>query len=120
ARVGAFSLADFGRVSGRPLATERLDAIEQRVRHAAYEVRSLKGSTTHAIGLATAQLIRDVVRDARRIEPVSVRVGEGVCASLPAPIGADGAGTPLMLDLSVRERRAWDASMREANRRIPI
>jgi malate/lactate dehydrogenase len=63
------------------------------------------------------------VRDARRLEPVSVRVGEGVCASLPAPIGADGAGTPLMLDLSVRERRAWDASLavlREANRRIPI
>jgi L-lactate dehydrogenase len=93
------------------------------VRHAAYEVRSLKGATTHAIGLATAQLIRHVVRDARRLEPVSVRVGEGVCASLPAPIGADGAGTPLMLDLSVRERRAWDASLavlREANRRIPI
>ncbi len=123
ARVGAFSLADFGRLSGRPLAAERLDEIEQRVRHAAYEVRSLKGSTTHAIGLATAQLVRHVVRDARRLEPVSVRVGEGVCASLPAPIGADGAGTPLMLDLSVRERRAWDASLavlREANRRIPI
>ena len=93
------------------------------MRHAAYEVRSLKGSTTHAIGLATARLIRHVVRDARRLEPVSVRVGEGVCASLPAPIGADGAGTPLMLELSVRERRAWDESLavlREANRRIPI
>jgi L-lactate dehydrogenase len=92
ARVGAFSLADFGRVSGRPLAAERLDEIEQRVRHAAYEVRSLKGSTTHAIGLATAQLIRDVVRDARRIEPVSVRVGKAFARACPPRSARTGPG----------------------------
>jgi L-lactate dehydrogenase len=122
ARVGAFSLTEFSRLSGRPLAAGRLDEIEQHVRDSAYEVRSLKGSTTHAIGLATAQLIRHVVRDAGRLEPVSVRVGERVCASLPAMIGTDGAGQPLMLELSARERRAWDASLAvldEANRRIP-
>ena len=123
ARVGAFSLTEFGRLSGRPLAPGRLDEIEQHVRDSAYEVRSLKGSTTHAIGLATAQLIRHVVRDAGRLEPVSVRVGERVCASLPAMIGAGGAGQPLMLELSAREQRAWDASLAvldEANRRIPV
>jgi L-lactate dehydrogenase len=123
ARVGAFSLTEFSRLSGRRMATGRLDEIEQHVRDSAYEVRSLKGSTTHAIGLATAQLIRHVVRDTGRLEPVSVRVGERVCASLPAMIGADGAGKPLMLELSARERRAWDASLAvldEANRRIPI
>jgi L-lactate dehydrogenase len=123
ARVGPFSLAEFGRLSGRPLAAERLAEIEQQVRRAAYEVRALKGSTTHAIGLATAQLIRHVVRDAGRLEPVSVRVGDRVCASLPAPIRAGGAGKPLMLELSDRERRAWEESLavlREANRRITI
>jgi malate/lactate dehydrogenase len=55
ARVGPFSLAEFGRLSGRPLAAERLAEIEQQVRRAAYEIRALKGSTTHAIGLATTQ-----------------------------------------------------------------
>jgi L-lactate dehydrogenase len=123
ARIGPFSLAEFGRRSGRPLATERLAEIEQQVRRAAYEVRALKGSTTHAIGFATAQLVRHVVRDAGRLEPVSVRVGDRICASLPAPIGADGAGPPLMPELSDRERRAWEESLavlRQANRRIPI
>jgi L-lactate dehydrogenase len=123
ARVGPFSLAEFGRLSGRPLVAERLAEIEQQVRRAAYEVRALKGSTTHAIGLATAQLLRHVVRDAGRLEPVSVRVGDRVCASLPAPIGTDGAGTPLMPELSDRERRAWEESLavlRDANQRIAI
>jgi L-lactate dehydrogenase len=121
ARVGPFSLAEFGRLSGRPLAADRLAEIEQQVRHAAYEVRALKGSTTHAIGLATARLVRHVVRDAGRLEPVSVRVADQVCASLPAPIGANGAGAPLMPELSDREHRAWEESLavlREANRRI--
>ncbi len=123
ARVGPFSLVEFGRMSGRPLDKERLAEIEQQVRRAAYEVRALKGSTTHAIGLATARLIRYVVRDAGRIEPVSVRVGDRVCASLPAPIGADGAGAPLMPELSDRERRAWEESLavlQAANERIAI
>ncbi|HEX2126908.1 MAG TPA: hypothetical protein VHF45_10160 [Thermoleophilaceae bacterium] len=123
ARVGPFSLAEFGRLSGRPLAAKRLAEIEQQVRRAAYDVRALKGSTTHAIGFATAQLIRHVVRDAGRLEPVSVRVGDRVCASLPAPIGAEGAGAPLMPELSDRERGAWEESLavlQEANQRIAI
>jgi L-lactate dehydrogenase len=122
-RVGPFTLAEFGRQSGRQLTSQRLAEIEQRVRRAAYEIRALKGSTTHAIGLATAQLIRHVIRDAGKLEPVSVRVADAVCASLPAPIGADGVGTPLMPELSDRERQAWQESLdvlREANERIPI
>ena len=123
ARIGPFSLAEFGRMSRRPLAPDRLREIEQQVRHAAYEVRALKGSTTHAIGLATARLCRHVIRDDGRLEPVSVRVEDRICASLPAPIGAHGAGDPLMPELSDREQRAWEESLavlREANQRIPI
>jgi L-lactate dehydrogenase len=122
-RVAAFSLAGFGRVSGRSLTAERLEEIEQHVRRAAYEIRELKGSTTHAIGLTTARLIRHVVRDTRTIEPVSVRVADRVCASLPVPIGAEGPGAPLMPELSDEERRAWDESLavlRDANEKLPI
>ena len=42
-RIGPFSLAEFGRLAGRPLGAERLAEIEQQVRAAAYEVRALKG-----------------------------------------------------------------------------
>ena len=51
--------------------------------------------------------MRHVVRDARRLEPVSVRVGEGVYASLPAQISAHENRTPLMLELEqlASERR---------------
>ena len=123
ARVGPFSLAEFGRRSGRQLTPERLAEIEEQVRRAAYQLRALKGSTTHAIGLGTARLVQHVVRDAGRLEPVSVRVEDRVCASLPAPIGACGAGSPLMPELSDAERSAWEKSLdvlREANRRLPI
>jgi L-lactate dehydrogenase len=123
ARVGPFSLTEYGRLSGRPLGPDRLAEIEQQVRRAAYEVRALKGATTHAIGLATTRLVRHVVRDAGRLEPVSLRVADRVCASLPAPIGANGAGAPLMPELSEEERRAWEESLavlREANERIAI
>ena len=122
-RVGPFSLDEFGRRSGRQLTPERLAEIEGEVRRAAYRLRALKGSTTHAIGLGTARLVQHVVRDAGRLEPVSVRVEDRLCASLPAPIGAGGARAPLMPELSEAERSAWEKSLdvlREGNRRLPI
>jgi hypothetical protein len=54
---------------------------------------------------------------------VSVRIEERLCASLPAPIGSDWPGEPLMPVLSDDEQRAWETSLavtREANERIPI
>jgi L-lactate dehydrogenase len=119
ARVGPFGLEEFARRRGVRLD---LDRVEEDVRTAAYEVRRLKGSTTHAIGLATARLVSRVVRDSRALVPVSVRVEDGLCASLPAPIGHHGPGEPLRPELSERELEAWEASLavlREAAARIP-
>jgi L-lactate dehydrogenase len=119
ARVGPFGLDEFARRRGVRLDLER---VERDVRAAAYEVRRLKGSTTHAIGLATARLISHVLRDSRALVPVSVRVEDRLCASLPAPIGRDGPGEPLRPRLSDAERQAWEASLavlREAAERIP-
>jgi L-lactate dehydrogenase len=122
ARVGPFSLRDFAKLCGKSLTDDRLGEIEGHVRRAGYEIRALKGSTTHAIGLTTARLIWHLVREPGQLVPVSVRVEDRLCASLPAPIGTDGAGKPLMLELSDEEQRAWEASLdvlREANRRLP-
>ena len=123
ARVGPFSLTGFAERQGRELSVERLKEIESDVRRAAYEVRRLKGATSHAIGLAVARLIRYLVREPGYLVPVSVRVEESICASLPAHIGSHGPGAPLMPALSDDERRAWEASLaviREAAKRIPI
>ena len=116
--MGPFSLTGFAERHGRELTAERLKEIESDVRRAAYEVRRLKGATSHAIGLAVARLIRYLVREPGYLVPVSVRVEERLCASLPAQIGSDGPGEPLMPALSDDEQRAWETSLaviREAN-----
>ena len=123
ARVGPFSLTEFAERQGRELTAERLEEIESDVRGAAFEVVRLKGATSHAIGLTVARLIRHLVREPGYLVPVSVRVEERLCASLPAPISSDGPGEPMMPDLSDDEQRAWEASLaviRKANERIPI
>jgi len=56
-------------------------------------------------------------------DPFSASAAARVCASLPAPIRADGAGAPLMPELTDSERGAWEESLavlREANQRIAI
>ena len=66
-------------------------------------------------------LAAHVVREHGAIVPVSVRVDEGLCASLPARLGPDGAGPGLMPELEEAELRAWEASLdalRNASARI--
>ena len=84
------------------------DAVAEDVRRAAYEVIQRKGATNHAIGLVTANLLRCILRDERRVLTVS-RVQQGayglhdVALSLPAIVGADGAGVVLEPDMSSAE-----------------
>ena len=81
------------------------------MRRAAYEVIRRKGATNHAIGLVTADLLRCLLRDERRVLTVS-RVQEGalglrnVALSLPAVVGAQGAADVLEPEMSVDERQA--------------
>ena len=66
------------------------------MRRAAYEIIKRKGATNHAIGLVTANLLRAILRDERRVLTVS-RVQEGtlgvreLATSLPAVVGQQGA-----------------------------
>ena len=90
-------------------------AIATEVRRAAYEIIRRKGATNHAIGLATAALLRWALRDERRAITVS-RVQDGVAGitgialSLPAIVGKDGATTVIEPDLVDVERAALHAS----------
>lgn len=113
-QVAAFSTA---RVGGLPLRAfpgwdrSREPALADEVRYAAREIIARKGATNHAIGLATAHLLKWALNDERRVLTVSrLQTGrgvpEGVCLSLPAIVGRDGATTVLEPELDAQEAAA--------------
>ncbi|XP_057462356.1 L-lactate dehydrogenase B-like [Actinidia eriantha] len=76
---------------------ETLEKIHKEVVQSAYEVISLKGYTSWAIGYSVANLARSILRDQRRIHPVSVLAkgfygisGGDAFLSLPAQLGRTG------------------------------
>ena len=89
---------------------ERETALGDHVRRAAYEIIRRKGATNHAIGLVTADLLRCILRDERRVLTVA-RMQEGalgltnVALSLPCIVGAQGAEEVLEPEISADEQR---------------
>ncbi len=94
---------------------EQQPAMAEDVRRAAYEIIRRKGATNHAIGLVTADLLRCLLRDERRVLTVC-RVQEGaaglrhVALSLPTIVGAGGAADVLEPDMSREEREGLEHS----------
>jgi len=109
------------RIAGIPLRDwagwepEREPALADEVRRGAYEIIRRKGATNHAIGLVTADLLRCLLRDERRVLTVS-RVQDGVLGlrdvalSLPAIVGADGAAEVVEPEMSADERERLQRS----------
>ena len=109
--VGTLPLVEFAAQRGIALTPERLVAIEREVRDAAYQIRDLKGSTAQGIGLTVSGLVHALAHEIGALIPVSVRVGDGVCASLPCVLGPDGPSAPLMPQMTGTERGAWEHSL---------
>lgn len=123
ATIGALPLEEFAAQRDLALTPEWFTSIENDVRTAAYRVRELKGSPRHGIGLAVSGLIRCIGREHGTIIPVSVRVADDVCASLPCVLGPDGASEPLWPVMDEVERAGWDRSisvLRDAGKVLPI
>ena len=105
ARVGGVRLREWtGWDAGREAG------LAEEVRRAAYEIIRRKGATNHAIGLVTADLLRCILRDERRVLTLSrMQHGalgiEGVALSLPTVVGAAGAAEVLEPALSDHERQ---------------
>ena len=121
--VGTLPLVEFAAQRGIDLTPDRLAAIERDVRGAAYEVRDLKGSAVQGIGLTVSGLVHALAHEVGALIPVSVRVGDGVCASLPCVLGPDGASAPLWPQMTPSERAAWEHSLEvlaTANESLPI
>ena len=109
--VGTVSLTEFARQRGVELTPERLADIERDVRTAAYQIRELKGSTAQGIGLTVGGLVNALAYEVGALIPVSTRVGDAVCASLPCVLGPDGPSAPVWPRMNDVERAAWERSL---------
>lgn len=106
---------------------DREPALAGQVRDAAYEIIRRKGATNHAIGLATADLLRCMLRSERRVLTVArVQPGgepwSGVALSMPAVVSAEGAVEVLQPDMDEQERSGLERSaavLREALGALP-
>lgn len=95
--VGGVPVLSFLERQQIALEKETLEKIHKEVVQCAYEVIGLKGYTSWAIGYSVANLARTILRDQRRIHPVSVLAkgfygidGGDVFLSLPAQLGRSG------------------------------
>lgn len=99
--ISVAGLPLLGSLEKQQIAYEQtvLERIRQAVVESAYEVIRLKGYTSWAIGYSVASLARSLLRDQRRIHPVSILVrdlldgvpsGRDVFLSLPALLGHSG------------------------------
>jgi L-lactate dehydrogenase len=109
--VGTVPLAEFARQRGVTLTADSLRAIESEVRNAAYHVRELRGSTAQGIGLTVGGLVNAMANEVGALIPVSTRVADGLCASLPCVLGPDGPSAPIWPQMSTPERAAWDQTL---------
>jgi len=87
-----------------------LSEIYQKVHRAAYEIISRKGATYYAIGIMVSQLCYSILRDERRIFPVSVLVKDyygvnGVCLSVPCVLGRAGVVKQVKIRLDASEKK---------------
>ena len=112
--MAAFSCA---RIGGIPLTAYRLDeaAILNGVHQAGMDIIEGKGSTEFGIGRAMCELAACILRDEKRILPVSAMLcGEygisGVHCGVPCRIGKDGIEGIVDLPLSESERTKLIAS----------
>jgi L-lactate dehydrogenase len=110
AHMGGTSLQNF---ADRALPEDSefdIEAIDERVRGAAYEIIDKKGATYYAIGLAVRQIVEALVRDENAVLTVSTLLDgqhgiEDVYLSLPCVVNRQGIDRTLEIDLSVEERQ---------------
>jgi L-lactate dehydrogenase len=122
ATIAGLTLDEFVKVHGTPLTAEERRAIDDNVRHAAYQIISGKGATYYGIGSAVARIVDVLLHDQRAILTVCSRITgvpdcDGVTLALPHLVDGQGvqATIPLALDTTEREGLRRSANvLREA------
>lgn len=109
-----FSTVTVGGVPFEKLGLSR-EKILSQTHQAGMDIIEGKGSTEFGIGRALAELARCILRDEKRILPVSVLLeGEygqtGIHCGVPCRIGRSGVEQVIQLKLTQEEKRQLDAS----------
>ena len=121
ATIGGVPIGSWIGPDGRPLGDEERVELVSGVRDAAQSIIAGKGATNWAIGLATARILEAILRDERRVLPVSGPVpglvqGREICLSLPRIVGAGGCGPVLPTQLDEFELAQLEASAQQIQR----
>ena len=109
--VGGMPALKSLRESHSSFGEEALEGIRRAVVDSAYEVINLKGYTSWAIGYSVANLAATLLRDQRRVHPVSVLAtgfhgiadDHDVFLSLPARLGHGGVLGVAEMELTQEE-----------------
>jgi L-lactate dehydrogenase len=93
--VGGMPLDLFCQVRHSTACTDDWKAIDDQVRHAAYQIIAGKGATYYGIGSALARIVEIILRDQHAILTVCTRVAEvagvkDITISLPNLLGGSG------------------------------
>lgn len=110
-------LTRYANVAGVPVSQlipkERLEAIVQRTRDGGAEIVALlkSGSAYYAPGASAAQMVEAILKDRRRILPVSAYLDgaygmKGIYIGVPVRLGARGVEEIIELDLNPEEKEA--------------
>ncbi len=114
--IGGVSMSSFCPVCENACSMEDIrEEAEKSVRAAAYKIIQVKGATYYAIAQAASIIVQAIVRNERRILPVSTvheRFGdvEKTAFSFPTIVGAGGAERVLNFPLSEEDGRKLAAS----------
>lgn len=118
ATIGGVPIASWIGPDGQPLRDEEKVELLAGVRDAAQSIIAGKGATNWAIGLATARILEAILRDERRVLPVSAPVsglvqGREICLSLPRIVGTSGCGPVLPTQLDQVELAQLERSAQQ-------
>lgn len=107
--IGGIALSDFCRQAKIQLPATTRRTISHRVQTAAYEIIQGRGATWDGIAAATADLVRCIVNDERRILTVSTVsniITNPLAMSLPRVVGIDGVAATLNPKMDASEASA--------------
>jgi L-lactate dehydrogenase len=113
--IGGLSLDSFCAQEGTGCEDDIREAIDDRVRYAAYRIIEGKGSTYYGIGSALSHIVNVILRDQRAMltvcTPLEDVVGvKNVTVSLPHLLGGEGIRATFMPQLDAAEESALRAS----------
>ena len=109
ASIGAIPLLEWQGIEGKgPLTSSVRDEIAREVVESAYRIIEGKGATNYAVALAGSRIIEAVLKDERRVLPVSSLLSgyygiDDVCLSVPSIVGSAGVLDRLPVPMSVDE-----------------